>query len=152
MPASFFAVPADQAPAPLKVVGEQITVLASAAQTGSYEIFRQTGPEGSGPPPHSHAWDEAFFVIDGQVIFAVDSDENLTAGPGTLVHVPGGSTHWFRFGPGGGAMISITSRAGAAEFFTQVAREVSPSAPDFAALIGIATAHGLTVPVPVPAS
>jgi hypothetical protein len=38
-------------PQGLNVVGEQITVLADAAATGSYEIFRQAGPEGSGPPP-----------------------------------------------------------------------------------------------------
>jgi hypothetical protein len=34
-------------------------VLASAAQIGSYEIFFQAGPEGSGPSPHNHPWDEA---------------------------------------------------------------------------------------------
>jgi hypothetical protein len=39
----------DQAPAPLKMVGEEVVVLASGAQTGSYAIFRQAGPEGSGP-------------------------------------------------------------------------------------------------------
>lgn len=138
----------DQAPAPLKVVGEEITVLASAGQTGSYEIFRQTGPEGSGPPPHSHPWDEAFYVIEGQVHFSVGDEQDLIARSGTLVHVPGGSTHWFRFGPGGGGMISITSRAGASAFFTQVDAEVSPTNPDLGALIGIATAHGLDVPVP----
>ena len=38
-------------PRGLNVVGEQITVLADGAATGSYEIFRQAGPEGSGPPP-----------------------------------------------------------------------------------------------------
>ena len=54
-------------PAPLKIVGEEVIVLASGAQTGSYEIFRQAGPEGSGPPPHRHAWDEAFYVLDGEV-------------------------------------------------------------------------------------
>jgi hypothetical protein len=53
MPAAFVVTP-ETAPAPLNVVGEKITVLASGAQTGSYEIFRQAGPEGSGPPPHSH--------------------------------------------------------------------------------------------------
>ena len=102
----------DQAPAPLKMVGEEVVVLASGAQTGSYEIFRQAGPEGSGPPPHRHAWDEAFYVIDGEVMFGVDAEQDLVARPGTLVHVPGGSTHWFRFGTGGGAMISMTSRRG----------------------------------------
>jgi hypothetical protein len=68
--------------------------------------------------------------------------------PGTFVHIPGGSTHWFRFGPGGGEMISMTSRAGAAAFFTDVDREVSPTEPDFGVLLGVATAHGLTLPLP----
>src|SRR3954468_17062114 len=85
-----FIVTPDQAPAPLKVVGEEITVLAAGAETGSYEIFRQAGPEGSGPPPHSHPWDEAFYVIDGQVAFGVDAEDELVAVTGTLVHVPGG--------------------------------------------------------------
>jgi quercetin dioxygenase-like cupin family protein len=141
-------VAADQAPGPLKIVGEEVTVLASGEQTGSYEIFRQAGPEGSGPPPHSHPWDEAFYVIEGQVHFGVGDRQDLTAHPGTLVHVPGGTTHWFRFGSSGGVMISITSRAGAAAFFTQVDAEVSPADPDLGALIGIATAHGLDVPIP----
>ena len=141
-------VTADQAPAPLKVVGEEIVVLASGAQTGSYEIFRQAGPEGSGPPPHSHAWDEAFFVIDGEVLFSVDGQQDLVARAGTLVHVPGGSTHWFRFGAGGGVIISMTSRAGASAFFTEVDREVSPTDPDLGALMGIATAHRIEFAVP----
>jgi quercetin dioxygenase-like cupin family protein len=141
-------VTADQAPAPLKMVGEEITVLASGEQTSSYEIFRQSGPEGSGPPPHSHPWDEAFYVIEGRVHFGVGDDQDLIATLGTLVHIPGGTTHWFRFGPGGGAMISITSGAGASAFFTQVDAEVSPTNPDLGALIGIAAAHGLNVPVP----
>lgn len=147
MPHSF-VVAAHQAPAPLKVIGEEITVLASGARTGSYEIFRQAGPEGSGPPPHTHPWDEAFYVIDGQVIFGVDDDQDLVATPGALVHVAGGSEHWFRFGAGGGAMISVTSRAGASEFFTEIDREVSAANPDLGALIGIATSHGLDILVP----
>jgi quercetin dioxygenase-like cupin family protein len=137
----------EQGPAPLKVVGEEITVLAPGSATGSYEIFHQAGPEGSGPPPHSHPWDEAFYVTNGRVVFGL-GDEELVAAPGTFVHVPGGSIHWFRFAAEGGAMISMTSEAGASEFFTDVAREVSPVEPDLGALVGIATAHGLTIPPP----
>ena len=138
----------DQAPSPLKMVGEEVTILASGAQTGSYEIFRQSGPEGSGPPPHRHDWDEAFYVVDGEVLFGVDDQQDLVARAGTLVHVPGGSTHWFRFGAGGGAMISMTSREGASAFFTEVDREVSPIEPDLAALVGIAAAHKIDIPIP----
>jgi quercetin dioxygenase-like cupin family protein len=141
-------VVAPNEPGPLKVVGEEITILASGAATGSYEIFHQAGPEGSGPPPHSHPWDEAFYVINGEVVFGVGNDREVAASAGTLVHLPAGETHWFRFGAAGGEMISVTSRSGAAEFFTEVAREVSPVEPDLGALIGIATAHGLTIPIP----
>lgn len=140
-------VSVDIVPAPLRMVGEQVTVLASGQETGSYEIFRQTGPEGSGPPPHSHPWDEAFYVTDGQVVFGIGNQQDLVAEMGTLVHVPGGSIHWFRFGPDGGEMLSVTSRAGASAFFAQVDQEVSPTAPDLGALVGIATAHGLDIPL-----
>jgi quercetin dioxygenase-like cupin family protein len=78
-------------PRGLNVSAEQITVLADGAATGSYEIFHQAGPEGSGPPPHSHPWDEAFYVIAGQVSFGIDDDQDLLAPPGTLVHIPAGS-------------------------------------------------------------
>jgi quercetin dioxygenase-like cupin family protein len=136
----------NQRPAALKVVGEEITVLAPGSTTGSYEIFRQAGPEGSGPPPHNHGWDEAFYVTAGEIVFGLEGQDDVVARAGTFVHVPGGTTHFFRFGAGGGEMISMVSRAGASEFFTEVAREVSPVDPDLGALIGIAQTHGLTFP------
>ena len=132
---------------PLDIVGEQITVLASGPQTGSYEIFLQAGPEGSGPPPHSHPWDEAFYVMRGEVAFGIGERESLAVA-GTLVQLPGGTTHWFRYGRGGGEMLSITSRAGAAAFFTECAANVSSEAPDMPKLLGIAQAHGVAVAVP----
>jgi quercetin dioxygenase-like cupin family protein len=138
--------PQDRPPS-LGVVGEQITVLASAAQTGSYEIFLQAGPEGSGPPPHNHPWDEVFYVIKGEVAFGINALESVAV-PGTLVRLPGGTTHWFRFGPGGGEMLSMTPREGASEFFTDVARNVLPEDPDLGKLIAIAESHGLGVPLP----
>ena len=145
-PQPLVVAPQDRARS-LKVVGEQITVLASAAQTGSYEIFLQTGPEGSGPPPHNHPWDEAFYVIRGDVAFGVGELESVAA-PGTLVQLPAGTTHWFRFGPGGGEMLSMTPREGAADFFRDVDRNVSPQAPDLPKLVGIAESHGLNIALP----
>src|SRR5690242_14059274 len=117
-------ISADQAPAPLEVVGEEITVLAPGSRTGSYEIFLQQGPEGSGPPPHSHPWDESFFVIKGELAFGVDA-ESMTVSAGTLVHLPAGTVHWFRFGKDA-EMLSMTSRLGASQMFTDLAREVAP--------------------------
>src|SRR3974377_2350833 len=108
MPVPFIVMPG-QTPRPLNVVGEKITVLASGEQTGGCEIFLQVGPEGSGPPPHNHPWDESFYVLKGEVALGVGQSEPIGV-QGTLVHVPAGTTHWFRFGKGGCEMVSMTSR------------------------------------------
>ena len=142
----FVVSPQDRAQ-PLRVVGVHITVLASAAQTGGYEIFFQAGPEGGGPPPHSHPWDEAFYVLRGEVAFGI-GDRESPAAAGTLVQVPGGITHWFRYGRGGGEMLSMTSGEGASAFFTDLDRNVSPENPDLGKIIGIAKSHGLRIPLP----
>jgi hypothetical protein len=76
----FVVAPQDYAPA-LNLVGEHITVLASGEATGGYEVFLQRGPEGSGPPPHSHPWDESFFVIKGEITFGIGA-ESRTASAG----------------------------------------------------------------------
>ena len=137
----FVVTPQDYAAA-LDLVGEHITVLASGEDTGSYEIFLQRGPEGSGPPPHSHPWDESFYVVRGEIDFGI-ADDTRTASPGTLVHLPAGTVHWFRFGRGGGEMISMTSRLGASRMFTDMAREIAPVNPDLARLAEVGGRHGL---------
>jgi quercetin dioxygenase-like cupin family protein len=146
MPAPFIVTP-KEAPRPLNIVGEKITVLASGAQTGGYEIFLQAGPEYSGPPPHSHPWDESFYVIKGEIAFGIEKSETIAL-QGTLVHLPAGTTHWFRFGKGGGEMVSMTSREGASQMFTDLDREISPDNPDLGKLIEVGRRHGLTVTPP----
>jgi quercetin dioxygenase-like cupin family protein len=143
----FFVTPQDYAH-PLNVVGEHITVLASAAVTGGYEIFLQSGPEGSGPLPHTHPWDESFFVTEGGVDFGIGDRPMVAALPGTLVHIPAGTTHWFRWRGGGGAMVSITSRLGASGLFTEIDREIAPDEPNVEKLIEISLRHGLTAAAP----
>ena len=139
----FVVTPENYAPT-LEIVGERCTVLASGEATGGYEIFLQRGPEGSGPPPHTHPWDESFYVVGGRIDFGI-GDESLTATPGTLVHLPAGTVHWFRFGQGGGEMLSMTSRLGASKLFTDMARELPSVNPDLAQLADIGARHGLKV-------
>ena len=146
MQAKAFALTPEQYARPLNVVGEKITVLAAKAATGGYEIFLQEGPAGSGPPPHSHGWDEAFFVMGGEIEFGFD-DKVMTARPGTLVHLPAGTTHWFRFGPDGGRMLSLTGAGNASELFTGIDQAIPPNAPDLAKLIEVANRTGVTVNV-----
>jgi quercetin dioxygenase-like cupin family protein len=138
-----FAVFPENRPRPLNIVGEQLTVLASREATDGYEIFLQDGPSGSGPPPHSHPWDESFYVISGEIEFGVD-DEHMTGGAGTLVHVPAGTVHWFRFGTGGGQMISISGAGSrASTLFTEIDAEIPVGPPDVRKLVAVGKRNGV---------
>lgn len=139
----FFIEPANY-PRPLQVVGVSVTVLASAKKTGAYEALLQDGVEGSGPPPHHHPWDETFYVTRGEIAFkfgAGDQEQQLVARAGTLVHLPGGTVHSFRFGEGGGQMFNIGSREALEPLFEHIDREISPASPDFKRLLAISAEH-----------
>ena len=143
MNARAFALSADDRPRALNVVGEKITVLASKQVTEGYEIFFQEGPEGTGPPPHQHGWDESFFVIEGAIDFGI-GDDQMTAQPGTLVHLPAGTVHWFRFGSGGGRMVSMTGEGSdAAAFFTDLDTEIPDGSLNLEKLEAIADRHAV---------
>ena len=49
-------------------------------------------PEFAGPPLHHHDFDEAFYVLEGELTFQL-GDELRTAGAGELVFAPRGSHH-----------------------------------------------------------
>jgi quercetin dioxygenase-like cupin family protein len=141
VPKPFVVLP-DNRSRPLHVVGEKITVLASSDDTHGYELFFQDGTRGTGPPPHSHDWDESFFVLKGTVQFGFEGREML-ATPGTLVHLPAGTEHWFRFQSDEGQMLSVTGRgSGAAAFFTQVDADVSDGS-DIEGVVAVADQHGI---------
>ena len=50
------------------------------------------GPEFPGPPLHVHDFDEAFYVLDGELTFQVE-EGLLTRGAGELAFVPRGVPH-----------------------------------------------------------
>jgi quercetin dioxygenase-like cupin family protein len=83
---------------PLWCAGALTMVKADAEQTaGAYSLVEDLAPKGSGTPLHRHqADDEAFYVLDGEMTFYVGDDRPLRAGPGTFVHIPGGTVHAFR--------------------------------------------------------
>lgn len=129
--------------APLSVVGMDVTVLISAAESKSQRLTIQAGAEGFGPPPHCHGWDESFYVTRGEVQFSCGG-QTMICGVGSLVYVPGGVVHAFHFGKGGGEMLEITGTGSdSIPFFTALDRELAPGPPDVPKLLQIADRHGV---------
>ena len=130
---------------PLSVLGTHVTVLTSGDDSGDQRITLQTGAEGTGPPPHSHDWDESFFVSGGLVQFTCAGETTMCTA-GTFVHVPGGTVHSFAYGPGGGEIVEITGRRSQAiEMFSALAREMPPGPPDLAKAVQVLGDNGVRV-------
>jgi len=139
----FIVTPQDAAP--ISVLGVRITVLAANTATEGYEITLQEGDEGAGPPPHSHDWDESFYVLRGEV--EVDCEGELSKlGAGSLVHVPRGTVHAYRFGRGGGGMLEVSSQGGfATRMFTNVGKEFPRLDGDVPRLLGLLLENGVRI-------
>ena len=140
----FVVTPKDYDPA-LNVLGIKVTVLASNTATQSYEITRQQGDTGIGPPPHSHHWDESFFVIAGEVEFTC-AGNTVVCPPGSLVHVPAGTVHSFRYLTDGCDVLEFTGQGGiATRMFTAVSKEIAPDTPEIPKLLEVLKQNGVTV-------
>lgn len=148
MKAPYFVLTPDQRARALNVVGTQVTVLAANATTQSYGITLQQGDEGTGPPPHSHDWDEAFYVLSGEIQFLCDGQVHACR-PGTLVHISRGTVHGFQYGKGGGQMLEITGeKARAAQMFAAVDQASPMGSPDIPRLLQVLEQNGVTVAGP----
>ena len=140
----FVVTPKDYDPA-LNVLGTKVTVLASNVATQAYEITLQQGDEGTGPPLHSHNWDESFYVLKGKVEFSCEG-KTVMCMPGTLVHVPAGTVHGFRYGGGGGEMLELTGQGGfATQMFTAISKEIPHGPPDIPKVLEVLKQYGVTV-------
>src|SRR5215831_19131792 len=140
----FVVMPKDYDPA-LNVLGVKVTVLASNTATQAYEITRQQGQQGMGPPPHSHNWDESFYVVAGDVEFTC-AGKTAVCPPGTLVHVPAGAVHSFRYLADGCDVLELTGQGGiASQMFTAVDREIASGRPEIAKVLEVLKQNGVTV-------
>ena len=130
----------------LRVLDDTIKV---EVASGQLEIFEVTGPRESGPPPHSHPWDEAYIGIDGAFEITV-GDRASVLRPGEVIRVPGGTLHSYRTMTDGARVRVVTSGHRASAFFADMDANASPGAPTPESLPGIvevARRNGLASPL-----
>jgi quercetin dioxygenase-like cupin family protein len=131
-------------PEPLCVADEKIIVLAPGERTGRYELFLQQGISGTGPSLHEHPWDETFYVLCGELEFSIGQDSGLTVATATLVHIPAGTPHAFRWREAG-SMLSVTSRCSASRLFSELSAELAKVQPDTTKVDAIRRDLGVTI-------
>ncbi len=75
----------------------QLNLVLEPGRAAGFAIFVNNFPAfGGGPPAHHHnAYDEAFYVLSGEMEFCVDGHRERVT-PGSMAWVPRGATHAFR--------------------------------------------------------
>ena len=127
----------------LQVLADQIRVLASGADTGGkYEVFELTGPKDSGPPPHLHPWDEAFFIVEGEIDAHI-GDQAVHAAAGSFVRVPANTAHSFRITSPSAKFVVLTTEARTSAFFEAMDREIGFPPPSMEAVLKVAERQGI---------
>jgi quercetin dioxygenase-like cupin family protein len=128
----------------LKVLGVDLRFVCRAEDTGGrWSLMDTVLPKDSGPPPHHHPWDEAYFVTAGEVEFTV-ADVRQTVRAGEFVYAPGGTVNSFRgISSEPARMLIFDAPAHAEAFFKDVDREVKEIPGDLPKLPGIGARHEL---------
>jgi quercetin dioxygenase-like cupin family protein len=134
MPADTASLPADDPARELTIVddenpaggwlalaGDTYSMLITGAQTaGRYCLIDMRIPDGGGPPPHRHDFEEMFTILEGSIEFTFRGQTHL-AHAGSTVNIPANAPHNFRNTSGAPArMLCMCTPAGQDEFFTRV--------------------------------
>lgn len=129
---------------PLNVLGMPLTMLCEARETGgSWSLFEEEVPLGMGPPAHRHDWDEAYYVLDGEVDFEIDGAP-LRSAAGDFTYLPRNTVHGFKGASAAPARVLIfAAPAHASEFFREVNNEVRSLPEDAPKIAEIGERHGI---------
>jgi quercetin dioxygenase-like cupin family protein len=133
----------------LNVLGVAVRFLCQSEDTrGAWSLMENLIPAGSGPPPHRHPWDEAYFLIEGEVEFRIgERIERVRAGD--FVYAPAGTAHAFHgVSEAPARMLIFDAPAHAGHFFKEVDRQVRELPRDLSKLPQIGAQHGLAFLTP----
>ena len=127
-----------------------VTLKAVSAETGGtlsvYEFV--TPPATAGPPLHLHrGWDEAFYVLDGEMTFLIDR-RTSKAPAGSFVFVPRGILHTFWNESAAPArQLTVFTPAGIEAYFEEVTQVMAAGGEDtLGDAMALMEKHDMVVP------
>ena len=104
-------------PEVLRLGTEQVTVLATSAQTGGalFAVGIRMSPGGGPPVMHRHDPGEVYYVVEGEFTFYIGLGADVrrvTASAGTVVPLAGGTPHTIRNESDADAVAFVVHAAG----------------------------------------
>jgi quercetin dioxygenase-like cupin family protein len=128
-------------------LGTTAALKAAAVETGgTYSLIEFTTPPGPapGPPAHMHPHSEAFYVLEGTLLFLL-GDQRTTVAAGGFAFVPGNVVHTFaNAGTTPARFLTIFAPGGFEAYFEELAAMLRDAGgpPDPARMAEIARKHG----------
>lgn len=115
------ADPDDPGTTYISLVGNTYAMLVTGEQTdGRYCLIDMRVPDGGGPPPHRHDFEEMFTILEGEIEFTFRGEKH-TVRAGSTVNIPANAPHNFRNASGAPArMLCMCTPAGQDEYFTRI--------------------------------
>ena len=126
----------------LSILGTRARFLCTVEQTGkAWSLMEVVLPKHAGAPPHAHPWDEAYYVVAGDVKFMVDGEEHLV-GAGEFLYAPADMLHAFEgYSDEAARVIIFDAPAHAAGFFREVDAQVKTMPDDLGKMLDIGGRH-----------
>ena len=128
-----------------EVMGDRIVVKTPGSETdGRFCLLEFDTPKDVGPPPHSHAWREGYFVLDGELELMVEGQsQSLSAGAWAVV--PGGTLHTSKALSARTRYLMFAEPAGVDDFLVEVQEKTADDPGNLEKILEIAGRHGFQV-------
>lgn len=120
------ADPDDPALPHIAMVGDTYTILISGKDTdGKYCLIDMLVPDGGGPAPHRHDFEEMFIILEGEIEVTFRG-EKRSAKAGSTVNIPANAAHGFKNVSGQPArLLCLCTPAGQDDFFLEIGTPVA---------------------------
>ncbi len=128
----------------LSILGMPLRMLCESDETGgAWSLFEEEVPLGMGPPPHRHDWDEAYYILEGEIEFEIDG-KSVWSSKGDFNYLPRNTVHGFKgASPSTARVLIFAAPAHGSEFFAELNSEVRSLPEDLAKIPEIGLRHGL---------
>ena len=141
----------------LQLGADEVTVLATSAQTGGalFAVGIRMAPGGGPPVMHRHDPGEVYYVVEGEFTFYVGLEpevRRVTASAGNVVPLAGGTPHTIRNGSDADAVAFVVHAPGPPmEGFSRAAAALAGAGePSMDAVLAMAAHHGIELLGPIP--
>jgi len=123
------------------VLDSVFTTKATGKDTkGAWTLYEITDTAGNGPPLHTHPWDEAFYILEGELEIQTGT-KTIVATPGYFINIPGETAHAFKILSASAKFIALISPAQANQFYEEMGQFVNSTPPDMSKFQAIVDKH-----------